>query len=52
MINGNPNFGPGQSAQIIVNQVNSSAASQINGHLEVAGQRAEVVIANGIGYYL
>ncbi|HEY2000483.1 filamentous hemagglutinin N-terminal domain-containing protein, partial [Paraburkholderia sp.] len=49
MINGNPNFGAGQSARVIVNQVNSSAASQINGHLEVAGQRAEVVIANGSG---
>jgi filamentous hemagglutinin len=49
MINGNPNFGPGQSARVIVNQVNSRAASQINGHLEVAGQRAEVVIANGSG---
>ncbi|MFM0751510.1 filamentous hemagglutinin N-terminal domain-containing protein, partial [Paraburkholderia sediminicola] len=49
MINGNPNFGPGQSARVIVNQVNSSAASQISGHLEVAGQRAEVVIANGSG---
>ena len=49
MINGNPNFGPGQSARVIVNQVNSSAASQINGRLEVAGQRAEVVIANGSG---
>jgi filamentous hemagglutinin len=49
MINGNPNFDPGQSARVIVNQVNSSAASQINGHLEVAGQRAEVVIANGSG---
>ena len=49
MIDGNPNFGAGQSARIVVNQVNSSAASQINGHLEVAGQRAEVVIANGSG---
>ncbi|SIO72525.1 filamentous hemagglutinin [Burkholderia sp. GAS332] len=48
-INGNPNFGAGQSARIIVNQVNSRAASQINGYLEVAGQRAEVVIANGSG---
>ncbi|MBN3851331.1 filamentous hemagglutinin N-terminal domain-containing protein [Paraburkholderia sp. Ac-20342] len=48
-INGNPNFGANQAARIIVNQVNSSAASQINGHLEVAGQRAEVVIANGSG---
>ncbi|WP_221313982.1 ESPR-type extended signal peptide-containing protein [Paraburkholderia youngii] len=44
-ISGNPNFGPNDAARIIVNQVNSSAASQINGHLEVAGQRAEVVIA-------
>jgi len=49
MINGNPNFGPGQSARVIVNQVNSNAASQINGRVEVAGQRAEVVIANGSG---
>ncbi|NKJ50978.1 cell surface protein, partial [Burkholderia sp. SG-MS1] len=48
-INGNPNFGANQAARIILNQVNSSAASQINGHLEVAGQRAEVVIANGSG---
>jgi len=46
MINGNPNFAPGQSARIIVNQVNSGAASQINGYLEVAGQKAQVVIAN------
>ncbi|WP_232072067.1 filamentous hemagglutinin N-terminal domain-containing protein [Paraburkholderia pallida] len=49
MINGNPNFGPGQSARIIVNQVNSLTASQLNGHLEVAGSRAEVVIANPSG---
>ncbi|EEA03642.1 filamentous hemagglutinin family outer membrane protein [Burkholderia sp. H160] len=48
-INGNPNLGANQAARIILNQVNSSAASQINGHLEVAGQRAEVVIANGSG---
>ncbi|SAL58979.1 filamentous hemagglutinin [Caballeronia terrestris] len=49
MVNGNRNLAPGQTARIIVNQVNSSAASQINGHLEIAGQRAEVVIANGSG---
>ncbi|MGF6604529.1 filamentous hemagglutinin family protein [Paraburkholderia sp. GAS448] len=48
-INGNPNFAAGQYAKIIVNQVNSSAASQINGPLEVAGTRAQVVIANGSG---
>ncbi|MDF3114581.1 hemagglutinin repeat-containing protein [Burkholderia sp. BCCIQ04A] len=49
MINGNPNFGPGQSARIIVNQVNSTAASQIRGYVEVAGNRAEVVLANPAG---
>ncbi|WP_213308749.1 beta strand repeat-containing protein [Paraburkholderia sacchari] len=49
MINGNPNFAPGQSARIIVNQVNGPGASQLNGHLEVAGNRAEVVIANPSG---
>lgn len=49
MINGNPNLGAGEAARVIVNQVNSGAASQINGYLEVAGRRAEVVIANGSG---
>ncbi|WP_260854082.1 filamentous hemagglutinin N-terminal domain-containing protein, partial [Paraburkholderia sp. BCC1886] len=49
LINGNPNLGTGQAARVIVNQVNSRAASQINGQVEVAGQRAEVVIANGSG---
>ncbi|WP_260854145.1 filamentous hemagglutinin N-terminal domain-containing protein [Paraburkholderia sp. BCC1886] len=47
LINGNPNLGAGQAARVIVNQVSSRAASQINGQVEVAGQRAEVVIANG-----
>ncbi|MDR5856738.1 filamentous hemagglutinin N-terminal domain-containing protein [Caballeronia sp. LZ062] len=45
-INGNPNLSPGQSAGIIVNQVLSNSPSQLNGFLEVAGQRAEVVVAN------
>jgi filamentous hemagglutinin len=48
-INGNPNFAPGQSAKIILNQVNSSAASQMRGYIEVAGSKAEVVLANGSG---
>lgn len=48
-INGNPNFGPGQSARIIVNQVNSANASQLRGYVEVAGSRAEVILANPSG---
>ncbi len=49
MINGNPNFAAGQSARIIVNQVNSTNPSQFNGYLETAGNRAEVIIANPSG---
>ncbi|WP_157660994.1 filamentous hemagglutinin N-terminal domain-containing protein, partial [Burkholderia ubonensis] len=48
-INGNPNFGPGQSARIIVNQVNSANPSQLRGYVEVAGSRAEVILANPSG---
>ena len=48
-INGNPNFGPDQSARIIVNQVNSANPSQLRGYVEVAGKRAEVVLANPAG---
>ncbi|PMS13217.1 hemagglutinin repeat-containing protein [Trinickia caryophylli] len=48
-INGNPNLQPGQPAKIIVNQVNSNSPSQLRGYLEVAGSRAEVVIANASG---
>lgn len=51
-INGNPNLSPGQSARVIVNQVNSNNPSQIRGAVEVAGARAEVVIANRSGLVL
>ncbi|MGY6240299.1 two-partner secretion domain-containing protein (plasmid) [Burkholderia ambifaria] len=49
MINGNPNFGAGQSARIIVNQVNSNAPSQLRGYVEVGGNRAEVILSNSAG---
>lgn len=39
----------GGSARVILNEVNSSAASQLRGFVEVAGQKAEVVIANPAG---
>lgn len=49
-IQGNP-WLAGGSARLILNEVNSSSPSLLNGYVEVAGQRAEVVIANpsGIG---
>ncbi|OLL27985.1 filamentous hemagglutinin [Burkholderia sp. SRS-W-2-2016] len=49
MINGNSNLAPGQSARIILNQVNSNSPSQLRGFIEVAGNKAEVVVANGSG---
>ena len=48
-INGNPNLLPGGSARIIVNQITSTSPTTIQGYSEVAGQRAEVVIANPNG---
>lgn len=45
---GNP-WLAGGSAGIILNEVNSSDPSQLKGYVEVAGQRAEVVIANPSG---
>lgn len=51
-INGNPNYGAGQAARIIVNQVNSPNPSQIRGAVEIAGTRAELVIANPSGIFV
>jgi filamentous hemagglutinin len=48
-VNGNPNLAAGQSARIILNQVNSNSPSQLRGYIEVAGSKAEVVVANGSG---
>ncbi|MBB4593628.1 filamentous hemagglutinin N-terminal domain-containing protein, partial [Xanthomonas cannabis] len=46
-VQGNPWLATG-SAKIIVNEVNGPA-SRLNGYVEVAGQRAEVIIANPAG---
>lgn len=37
------------SARLILNEVTSSSRSQLNGFIEVAGQRAEVIVANPNG---
>ncbi|RST54048.1 filamentous hemagglutinin N-terminal domain-containing protein [Variovorax sp. DXTD-1] len=47
-IQGNPFLATGP-ARIIVNEVNGGNPSQIRGYLEVAGQRAEIIIANPAG---
>lgn len=46
---GNANLTPGNSARIILNEVTGTGRSQLNGYIEVAGQRAEVIIANPNG---
>jgi filamentous hemagglutinin len=47
-VQGNP-WLAGGSARVILNEVNSANPSKLNGYLEVAGQRAELVIANPSG---
>jgi filamentous hemagglutinin len=47
-VQGNPWLATG-GARVILNEVNSSSASQLKGYVEVAGQRAEVIIANPAG---
>ncbi|HGM5490763.1 TPA: filamentous hemagglutinin N-terminal domain-containing protein [Serratia fonticola] len=47
-IAGNANLAGG-SASIILNEVNSTKASQLNGMIEVAGQKAQVIVANPSG---
>uniref|UniRef100_UPI0040389C81 two-partner secretion domain-containing protein n=1 Tax=Dialister succinatiphilus TaxID=487173 RepID=UPI0040389C81 len=47
-VQGNPNMAKGP-ARIIVNQVTGSSATAMNGFLEVAGNKADVVIANPNG---
>jgi filamentous hemagglutinin len=48
MVAANPNLAKGE-AKIILNEVNSRNPSQLNGYIEVAGQKAQVVIANPSG---
>ncbi|RYG14238.1 MAG: filamentous hemagglutinin N-terminal domain-containing protein, partial [Burkholderiales bacterium] len=47
-VQGNPWLATG-SARVILNEVNSSSPSRLNGYVEVAGPRTEVIIANPAG---
>ena len=47
-IQGNPFLARGE-ARVIVNQINSSDPSRLEGYIEIAGRRAEVVMANPSG---
>ncbi|WP_392551971.1 filamentous hemagglutinin N-terminal domain-containing protein [Orbus wheelerorum] len=48
-IAGNSNLASSGGAKVILNEINSQNASQLNGRIEVAGQKAQVVIANAAG---
>ncbi|MBF1995118.1 hemagglutinin repeat-containing protein [Serratia symbiotica] len=48
MITANPWLAKGE-AKVILNEVNARDPSQLNGFIEVAGQKAQVVIANPAG---
>jgi len=47
-VNGNPNL-VGGSARIILNEVNAADPSYLRGFVEVAGDRAQVIVANPAG---
>nr|WP_236493246.1 filamentous hemagglutinin N-terminal domain-containing protein [Xanthomonas massiliensis] len=47
-VQGNPWLATG-TARVILNEVNSANPSYLNGYVEVAGDRAEVIIANPAG---
>ncbi len=47
-IQGNPLL-HNESARVIVNQIQSADPSRLNGYIEVAGQRAQVIMANPAG---
>ncbi|MGC0864187.1 hemagglutinin repeat-containing protein [Pantoea agglomerans] len=50
MIQGNPNLSPKTpAARVIINEVNSNNPSQLRGYMEVAGGRAQVIVANPAG---
>lgn len=50
-VQGNPYLATGP-ARIILNEVNGGSPSQLRGYIEVAGQRAEVIIANPAGIHV
>ncbi|QOR13968.1 hemagglutinin repeat-containing protein [Haemophilus parainfluenzae] len=47
-VQGNPNLARGE-AKVILNEVNSANPSRLKGYVEVAGKKADVVIANPSG---
>ncbi|MDG2915359.1 hemagglutinin repeat-containing protein [Bisgaard Taxon 10/6] len=49
-VQGNPNLATGE-AKVILNEVNSNQPSHLKGYMEVAGRKADVIIANPSGIH-
>lgn len=49
-VQGNPNLATGE-AKVILNEVNSNNPSRLKGYVEVAGKKADLVIANPSGIH-
>ncbi len=52
LINDNANLANSGAASIILNEVTSSNISQINGYTEIAGKKADLVLANPNGFVM
>jgi len=52
IINDNPNLKNSGSASIILNEVTSNNISKINGYSEIAGQKADLILANPNGFVM
>ena len=53
LINGNPNFGENQAANLIVMQVNGANRSNVEGYIEaLSRQRVNVILSNENGIFL
>jgi hypothetical protein len=52
LINENPNLKNSGSASIILNEVTSGNISQLNGYTEIAGKKADLILANPNGFVI
>ncbi|MDR2080503.1 MAG: filamentous hemagglutinin N-terminal domain-containing protein, partial [Campylobacteraceae bacterium] len=48
----NPNFGSGDTAKVILNEITGTKKSELLGYTEVAGDKADVIVANPNGIYV
>jgi filamentous hemagglutinin family protein len=52
LVNDNANLRNSGAASVILNEVTSNSISQINGYTEIAGRRADLILANPNGFVM